>query len=341
MVNEEHFLHSSFKKEKFAEPNRQRAPAPCKPTQHDRSARAGTIRNLPTSDFTLLREQNHQEFAHERFFPAERTAAEVQGHSRCSRVNKLPSQLPVSVTPGQPCRAVSVPREGHRKKAGEESAAACESLARRRAALGSDTAVLSRSCFTALQPLADRSRRVVRPDRHGACAGRHAGYEPASRLAAPSHEPRQLQYSSDVKSRTVQFMNLRSAGTLSDTSSLDETTYEKLAEETLDSLADFFEDLTDKPFTPEDYDVSLGSGVLTVKLGGDMGTYVINKQTPNRQIWLSSPTSGPKRYDWTGRNWVYSHDRVSLHELLSKEFSTALKTKLDLSCLIYSGKEDT
>ncbi|KFO56968.1 FRDA protein, partial [Locustella ochotensis] len=144
----------------------------------------------------------------------------------------------------------------------------------------------------------------------------------------------------DVKSRTVWLMNLRNAGTLSDTSSLDETTYEKLAEETLDSLADFFEDLTDKPFTPEDYDVSLGSGVLTVKLGGDMGTYVINKQTPNRQIWLSSPTSGPKRYDWTGRNWVYAHDRVSLHELLSKEFSTALKTKLDLSCLIYSGKED-
>ncbi|KAM6033245.1 frataxin, mitochondrial [Chlamydotis macqueenii] len=151
----------------------------------------------------------------------------------------------------------------------------------------------------------------------------------------------QLQYASEVKSKTVRFMNLRNAGTLNDTSSLDETTYEKLAEETLDSLADFFEDLTDKPFTPEDYDVSLGSGVLTVKLGGDMGTYVINKQTPNRQIWLSSPTSGPKRYDWTGRNWVYSHDRVSLHELLSKEFSTALKTKLDLSCLIYSGKEDT
>jgi frataxin-like iron-binding protein CyaY len=23
---------------------------------------------------------------------------------------------------------------------------------------------------------------------------------------------------------------------------------------------------------------------------GDHGTYVINKQTPNRQIWLSSPT---------------------------------------------------
>ncbi|XP_053909578.1 frataxin, mitochondrial isoform X1 [Cuculus canorus] len=174
----------------------------------------------------------------------------------------------------------------------------------------------------------------------GVGAARRAG-EAAARQGRTAYFQQQLKYASEVKSKTVRFVDLRNARTLSDTSPLDETTYEKLAEETLDSLADFFEDLTDKPFTPEDYDVSLGSGVLTVKLGGDMGTYVINKQTPNRQIWLSSPTSGPKRYDWTGRNWVYSHDRVSLHELLSKEFSAALKTKLDLSCLIYSGEEDT
>lgn len=30
------------------------------------------------------------------------------------------------------------------------------------------------------------------------------------------------------------------------------------------------------------------SGVLTLKLGSN-GTYVINKQPPNKQIWLSSP----------------------------------------------------
>ncbi|XP_005155025.2 frataxin, mitochondrial isoform X2 [Melopsittacus undulatus] len=178
---------------------------------------------------------------------------------------------------------------------------------------------------------------AVAPRRQSGVRGR----SPLAERAASGRGRTQLQYASEVKRKTVWFMNLRSAGTLNETGSLDETTYEKLAEETLDSLADFFEDLTDKPFTPEDYDVSLGSGVLTVKLGGDMGTYVINKQTPNRQIWLSSPTSGPKRYDWTGRNWVYSHDRVSLHDLLSKELSTALKTKLDLSCLAYSGKEDT
>ncbi|XP_035414414.1 frataxin, mitochondrial isoform X3 [Cygnus olor] len=131
---------------------------------------------------------------------------------------------------------------------------------------------------------------AVRAARRAAARRRSAGPGDAPLEGAAVRGRAQLQCASELKSRTVQFMNIRNAGTLNDRSSLDETTYEKLAEETLDSLADFFEDLTDKPFTPEDYDVSLGSGVLTVKLGGDMGTYVINKQTPNRQIWLSSPT---------------------------------------------------
>ena len=36
------------------------------------------------------------------------------------------------------------------------------------------------------------------------------------------------------------------------------------------------------------------------------GTFVINKQTPNKQIWLSSPFSGPKRYayDAAADQWV-------------------------------------
>ncbi|XP_047381070.1 frataxin, mitochondrial [Sciurus carolinensis] len=142
----------------------------------------------------------------------------------------------------------------------------------------------------------------------------------------------------NVKKQSVYLMPLRNSGTLGNPGSLDETAYERLAEETLDALAEFFEDLADKPCTLEDYDVSFGGGVLTVKLGGDLGTYVINKQTPNKQIWLSSPSSGPKRYDWTGKNWVYSHDGVSLHELLATELTEALKTELDLSSLVYSGK---
>uniref|UniRef100_A0A673XSR2 Frataxin n=1 Tax=Salmo trutta TaxID=8032 RepID=A0A673XSR2_SALTR len=71
-----------------------------------------------------------------------------------------------------------------------------------------------------------------------------------------------------------------------------EAAYEKLADETLDALADYFEDLMDGPLAgPENVvRVSPFPFPLTVKVGGDHGTYVINKQTPNKQIWLSSPT---------------------------------------------------
>nr|XP_033780765.1 frataxin, mitochondrial isoform X2 [Geotrypetes seraphini] len=150
-----------------------------------------------------------------------------------------------------------------------------------------------------------------------------------------------LQQQFNIGNRNILLTSLRKAGNLSNESSLDESTYERLAEETLDSLAEFFEDLADQPYTPDDYDVVFGNGVLTVKLGGEMGTYVINKQTPNKQIWLSSPTSGPKRYDWTGSNWVYSHDGVSLHALLEEELSSTFKNKLNLSSLMYSGQENT
>ncbi|XP_028270130.1 frataxin, mitochondrial isoform X2 [Parambassis ranga] len=119
-------------------------------------------------------------------------------------------------------------------------------------------------------------------------------------------------------------------------SELSEAAYEKVADETLDALADYFEDLTDEAFTGADYDVVFSSGVLTVKVGGDHGTYVINKQTPNRQIWLSSPTSGPKRYDWTGERWVYTHDGISLHQLLAREFSIIFDREMDFCSLPYS-----
>lgn len=33
----------------------------------------------------------------------------------------------------------------------------------------------------------------------------------------------------------------------------------------------------------------LQNGVITLKLSSSLGTYVINKQTPNKQLWLSSP----------------------------------------------------
>lgn len=43
--------------------------------------------------------------------------------------------------------------------------------------------------------------------------------------------------------------------------------------------------------------------------------------------------SGPKRYDWTGEHWLYTHDGVTLHQLLSKEFSAIFNRNMDLDSL--------
>jgi len=100
-------------------------------------------------------------------------------------------------------------------------------------------------------------------------------------------------------------------------STLSARDFEDIAAETLDSLTTYFDDLLETSKI-EDADVVHGDGVLTVKLGKH-GVYVINKQSPNKQIWLSSPTSGPKRYDFINQTWIYKHNNVSLYQLLNSE----------------------
>lgn len=78
------------------------------------------------------------------------------------------------------------------------------------------------------------------------------------------------------------------------------------------------------------------AGVLTVSFA-EIGTYVINKQPPNKQIWLSSPISGPKRYDYVlfgeGQaqkegtamgEWVYLRDGSRMSELFLTELNIDL-----------------
>ncbi|EGS23058.1 mitochondrial frataxin-like protein [Thermochaetoides thermophila DSM 1495] len=110
--------------------------------------------------------------------------------------------------------------------------------------------------------------------------------------------------------------------------------YHRLADEYLDALLSRLEELQDER---EDVDVEYQSGVLTLNMGPEVGTYVINKQPPNKQIWLSSPKSGPKRYDYVitgeGQNekqdtavgeWVYLRDGSTLNQLLLEEIGVDL-----------------
>jgi frataxin len=77
--------------------------------------------------------------------------------------------------------------------------------------------------------------------------------------------------------------------------------------------------------------------VLTIETQSN-GTIVINKQPPNRQLWLASPVTGPLRFDWvvTGESmhekegagsgaWVYLRDGTTLDSLLRKELGVDME----------------
>ncbi|KAJ3051188.1 Mitochondrial chaperone Frataxin [Rhizophlyctis rosea] len=126
---------------------------------------------------------------------------------------------------------------------------------------------------------------------------------------------------------------LFSAGA-SNTGSLDERTYHRVADEALDHLVEYLENLGDE-LDIDGYDVVYSQGVLTLRVG-DETTYVINKQPPNKQIWLSSPLSGPKRFDYSSEagKWVYSRESESLQDLLSRELSSLLKRDIDIGSVL-------
>jgi len=109
--------------------------------------------------------------------------------------------------------------------------------------------------------------------------------------------------------------------------------YNQLSDDYMDAIVEKLEELGEER---EDVDVEYSAGVLNLTFPPN-GTYVINKQPPNKQIWLSSPISGPKRYDYvifgegqdskegTGAgDWVYLRDNSTLADLLLKEVGVDL-----------------
>ncbi|KAL8899803.1 MAG: hypothetical protein Q9192_001397 [Flavoplaca navasiana] len=122
--------------------------------------------------------------------------------------------------------------------------------------------------------------------------------------------------------------------------------FHQLADHYIDNLVSRLEELQEER---RDVDCEYSAGVLNLDFP-PAGTYVFNKQPPNKQIWLSSPISGPKRYDYvftspsapeiademTGGNgaarsgvgvnggerkgeWVYLRDGTTLTRLLKEE----------------------
>ncbi|KAH8387073.1 hypothetical protein KR093_004552 [Drosophila rubida] len=130
---------------------------------------------------------------------------------------------------------------------------------------------------------------------------------------------------SNNKSTAIKCRSYSQQKTEESTAELDSATYDRVCAETLDALSDYFDELVENANDLSGTDVAYGDGVLTVNLGQAHGTYVINRQTPNKQIWLSSPSSGPKRFDYVAGKWIYKHSGESLHQLLQLEIGQIIK----------------
>ncbi|KAJ7981371.1 putative Frataxin, mitochondrial [Quillaja saponaria] len=112
---------------------------------------------------------------------------------------------------------------------------------------------------------------------------------------------------------------------------LQEDEFHRLADSTIHDLQEKFEVYGDT-VQIDGFDIDYGNEVLTLKFG-DLGTYVLNKQTPNRQIWLSSPVSGPSRFDWdrNEKAWVYRRNRANLLKILEGELGELCGKSIVLS----------
>ena len=80
---------------------------------------------------------------------------------------------------------------------------------------------------------------------------------------------------------------------------MDETEYHALSIIPLQQLLEFVEGLEEK------YSIEgeLEEGVLSVIMPDDR-EFVINKHTPSRQIWVSSPYSGAAYFEYDGAKWA-------------------------------------
>jgi frataxin len=80
----------------------------------------------------------------------------------------------------------------------------------------------------------------------------------------------------------------------------------------------------------DELDAELVGGILTLELE-DGGIYQINKHSPNREIWLSSPVSGAWHFAWHATEgsesegvWRSTRGAERLEDLLGRELSESL-----------------
>jgi len=101
---------------------------------------------------------------------------------------------------------------------------------------------------------------------------------------------------------------------------MDESRFRAIADTLLQDIVDAVDDAVGDLI-----DVDLQGGVVTIDMG-EGHQYVVNKQTPMRQIWLASPVSGAWHFafDEASGSWRSTRDAsAELRALLAAEIGQA------------------
>ncbi|EAW10499.1 frataxin family protein [Aspergillus clavatus NRRL 1] len=155
--------------------------------------------------------------------------------------------------------------------------------------------------------------------------------------SSPSNRKGIFPDSADPPAPNPQSHNVAGAAAhVTEPSPLTDGEYHEYAEHYLNVLQNEVEKVQEEGF---DLEAEYSAGVLNIIVPG-VGTYVLNKQPPNKQIWLSSPISGPKRFDWVvegdqmhekqdtrpfvNGQWIYLRDGTNLTDLLNAELTLKL-----------------
>ncbi|KAI5189931.1 frataxin [Nematocida sp. AWRm77] len=97
--------------------------------------------------------------------------------------------------------------------------------------------------------------------------------------------------------------------------SLPVTTYNALSKSVLSQAFSLLDGL--------DGCATLKDGVVTADVKGK-GVYVVNRQPPKKEIWLSSPVSGPYHFQYRDAVWKDGRNN-ELFSLLRKELGDTLE----------------
>ena len=99
---------------------------------------------------------------------------------------------------------------------------------------------------------------------------------------------------------------------------MEDSEFAKEVEEILNYIAEVVE-----ANDPEsEFEIDIRDGIL--HLITTCGVFVINKQSAVKEIWLSSPLSGPYHFAKKDSSWC-SRNGAQLYEILSKELNINFK----------------